>query len=98
MASTTAARRIPGLCLTAVLLLVPTVLFAENTIGAEYRTFFGLNPRTTVWMVAELHLLFAAFVLGVPIFAVIVFSSPARRTLISTSEPTPSLRISRTRS
>ncbi|HJP30561.1 MAG: cytochrome ubiquinol oxidase subunit I [Candidatus Latescibacteria bacterium] len=72
MASTTAARRIPGLCLTAVLLLVPTVLFAENTIGAEYRTFFGLNPRTTVWMVAELHLLFAAFVLGVPIFAVIV--------------------------
>ncbi|MFQ5530287.1 MAG: cytochrome ubiquinol oxidase subunit I, partial [Gemmatimonadota bacterium] len=30
------------------------------------------NPRNVVWFVAQLHLLFAAFVLGVPIFAVIV--------------------------
>lgn len=37
----------------------------------EYRTFFGLDPRTTVWIIAELHLLFGAFVLGVPIFAVL---------------------------
>ena len=36
------------------------------------RTFFGLSPRSTIWFVAQLHLLFAAFVLGVPIFAVIV--------------------------
>ncbi len=36
------------------------------------RTFFGLSPRATIWVVAQLHLLFAAFVLGVPIFAVIV--------------------------
>jgi hypothetical protein len=31
-----------------------------------------MSPRTVVWFVAQLHLLFAAFVLGVPIFAVIV--------------------------
>ncbi|MBI3077334.1 MAG: cytochrome ubiquinol oxidase subunit I [Deltaproteobacteria bacterium] len=37
----------------------------------DYRTFFGLNPRVVVWVVAELHLMFAAFVLGVPIFALI---------------------------
>ena len=36
-----------------------------------YRTFFGFDPRTSVWIVAQLHLLFAAFVLGVPMFAVI---------------------------
>ena len=38
----------------------------------QYRTFFGLDPRLTVWVIAELHLMFAAFVLGVPIFASIV--------------------------
>lgn len=37
-----------------------------------YRSFFGSDSRVVVWMVAELHLMFAAFVLGVPIFAVIV--------------------------
>lgn len=39
---------------------------------SEYRSFFGLDSRVVVWVVAELHLMFAAFVLGVPIFAVIV--------------------------
>ena len=39
---------------------------------ALYRTFFGLDPRLTVWIIAELHLMFAAFVLAVPIFASIV--------------------------
>ena len=37
-----------------------------------YRTFFGVDSRLVVWMVAELHLMFAAFVLGVPIFAVLM--------------------------
>lgn len=39
---------------------------------AEYRSFLGLQPRTVVWFLAELHLMFGAFVLGVPIFAVII--------------------------
>ncbi len=37
-----------------------------------YRDLFGLDPRLVVWIVAELHLMFGAFVLGVPIFAVII--------------------------
>ena len=53
---------------TLAMLLGPSVAWA----GEDYRTFFGLDPRTTVWVVAELHLMFAAFVLGVPIFAVVV--------------------------
>lgn len=44
----------------------------EEMAPVQYRTFFGLDPRTVVWIVSELHLMFAAFVLGVPIFAVIV--------------------------
>lgn len=38
----------------------------------DYRSFYGLNSRLIIWIIAELHLMFAAFVLGVPIFAVIV--------------------------
>ncbi len=37
-----------------------------------YRTFFGMDSRLVVWIVAQLHLMFAAFVLGVPIFAVMM--------------------------
>jgi len=35
-----------------------------------YRAFPFISSRTWVWIVAQLHLNFAAFVLGVPIFAV----------------------------
>ncbi len=43
----------------------------DRAADPEYRTFFGFDPRTSVWIVAQLHLLFGAFVLGVPMFAVI---------------------------
>ena len=39
---------------------------------AEYRKFPVIGSRVAIWMVAQLHLLFAAFVLAVPIFAFIV--------------------------
>ena len=39
---------------------------------AEYRTFPVVGSRVAIWAVAQLHLLFAAFVLAVPIFALIV--------------------------
>jgi cytochrome bd-type quinol oxidase subunit 1 len=39
---------------------------------AEYRAFPGVGSRVAIWAVAQLHLLFAAFVLAVPIFALIV--------------------------
>src|SRR6187399_2330170 len=40
--------------------------------AAEYRTFPVVGSRVAIWAVAQLHLLFAAFVLAVPIFAFIV--------------------------
>ena len=39
---------------------------------AEYRRFPGVGSRVAIWMVAQLHLLFAAFVLAVPLFALII--------------------------
>jgi cytochrome bd ubiquinol oxidase subunit I len=39
---------------------------------AEYRRFPIVGSRVAIWAVAQLHLLFAAFVLAVPIFAFIV--------------------------
>ena len=38
----------------------------------EYRQFLGLDSRRLVWFLAQMHLFFGAFVLGVPLFAVIV--------------------------
>ncbi|MCH7909541.1 MAG: cytochrome ubiquinol oxidase subunit I, partial [Candidatus Hydrogenedentes bacterium] len=38
----------------------------------EYRRFPVIGSRVAIWSVAQLHLLFAAFVLAVPIFALII--------------------------
>ncbi|MFQ5650569.1 MAG: cytochrome ubiquinol oxidase subunit I [bacterium] len=43
-----------------------------DPLSEAYRSFLGLDSRLIVWIVAELHLMFGAFVLGVPIFAVIL--------------------------
>jgi cytochrome d ubiquinol oxidase subunit I len=43
---------------------------AADTSGA-YGHFPGIGSRGAVWIAAEVHLMFAAFVLGVPMFAVI---------------------------
>src|SRR5690349_21623292 len=55
-------------------LMVPALLqaaqAAADTAGA-YGHFPGIGPRGAVWIAAEVHLMFAAFVLGVPMFAVI---------------------------
>lgn len=58
--------------LATLVFLVPSALAAAQTAAEAtgVRTFFGLSPRKTVWVVAQLHLLFAAFVVGVPWFAV----------------------------
>ncbi|MCH7705975.1 MAG: cytochrome ubiquinol oxidase subunit I [Chloroflexi bacterium] len=65
-----------GLLLIVVVLLVlwPLQAFAQAGPfgGPAYRTILGIPSRLIVWGVAEMHLMFAAFVLGVPIFAVIV--------------------------
>ena len=52
------------------------VLLASSVAYAlepnEYRTIAGLDSRRLVWFIAQMHLYFAAFVLGVPLFAVII--------------------------
>ena len=53
-----------------LLLLLPASLLAQQAV--DYRTLGWVDSRTIVWIISELHLMFGAFVLGVPIFAVIV--------------------------
>src|SRR5215510_7165107 len=50
--------------------LFPLLQAAADTAGA-YGHFPGIGGRGAVWVAAEVHLMFAAFVLGVPMFAVI---------------------------
>jgi hypothetical protein len=51
------------------------VFFASSAFALEaneYRQIGGLESRKLVWFLAQLHLYFGAFVLGVPLFAVII--------------------------
>ena len=62
-----------GLALGLALLLLPVWAWAQDAAAAsDYRALPGLGSRVAVWIVAQIHLYFAAFVLGVPIFAVTV--------------------------
>jgi cytochrome d ubiquinol oxidase subunit I len=58
-----------SLILAAVYLLVFLVPRSFET--ADYRHFPVIGSRVLVWCLAQAHLMFAAFVLGVPIFALI---------------------------
>jgi cytochrome d ubiquinol oxidase subunit I len=63
------------LLLSAAALIALGVLPVEAQEAAKepaYRSFPLLGSRLAVWAVAQLHLNFAAFILGVPIFAVII--------------------------
>ncbi len=62
-------------------LLSPDALAKSYDFGAstEYRNLFDpdsnlgwINPRIVAWVFAQLHLLFAAFVLAVPMFVLII--------------------------
>ena len=50
---------------------VSSLLQAAADTSHAYGHFPGIGPRGAVWIAAEVHLMFAAFVLGVPMFAVI---------------------------
>ncbi len=45
---------------------------APRLSAADYPRIAGVNSRIVVWLVAQLHLWFAAFVLAVPIFVLII--------------------------
>jgi cytochrome bd ubiquinol oxidase subunit I len=60
------------LLVAAVCLLAGPALAQEPSREAAYRAFPVFGSRLAVWVVAQIHLNFAAFILGVPIFAVII--------------------------
>jgi cytochrome d ubiquinol oxidase subunit I len=48
------------------------LLAQEGVAVREYGNFPVIGSRAAVWIAAQLHLMFAAFVLGVPMFAVVM--------------------------
>lgn len=48
------------------------IVTPETAGDVEYRTFPFIGSRVFMWIVAELHLMFAAFVLAVPMFALVI--------------------------
>src|SRR5947209_18663347 len=56
--------------MTPMLALLQQAAAAADTAHA-YGHFAGIGGRGAVWVAAEVHLMFAAFVLVVPMFAVI---------------------------
>jgi len=56
----------------AVLALAPEAALAQDVaLSREYGNFPLIGSRGAIWIAAQIHLLFAAFVLGVPMFAVV---------------------------
>ena len=58
-----------------VLALLLLVLLSSQALALEtnvYRQVVGLDSRKLIWFLAQMHLFFGAFVLGVPLFAVII--------------------------
>ncbi|MFQ5579747.1 MAG: cytochrome ubiquinol oxidase subunit I [Nitrospiria bacterium] len=60
------------LLLMALLLFPSSAAFAEAANAVRYRDIGGIGSRNLIWILSQLHILFGAFVLGVPIFVVIV--------------------------
>ncbi|MBI3600039.1 MAG: cytochrome ubiquinol oxidase subunit I [Nitrospinae bacterium] len=58
--------------LIAVFCLLPTDIFAGSKMPATEELSFPLiGNRTIIWIIAQFHILFASFILGVPLFVVI---------------------------
>jgi cytochrome bd-type quinol oxidase subunit 1 len=60
------------LLLVGALCAVAAPVLAQGPSEEAYRAFPYFGSRLVVWVVAQIHLNFAAFILGVPIFAVII--------------------------
>ena len=61
-----------GIVLLGIILFVAIPAFAQDITDAEYRPFPKIGSRSAAWIAAQLHLLFGSFILGVPMFAVII--------------------------
>jgi len=67
-----ANRFLPFLLLAAGLCLLAVPAWGQEQREAAYRAFPYIGSRLAIWVVSQIHLNFAAFILGVPIFAVII--------------------------
>lgn len=61
-----------GLAGIAIIIAVLASTQAFALEPNEYRQVMGIDSRRLVWFIAQMHLFFGAFVLGVPLFAVII--------------------------
>ncbi len=61
-----------GFVLLGFVLFSIVPAFAQDMTDAEYRPFPMIGSRNAAWIAAQLHLLFGSFILGVPMFAVII--------------------------
>lgn len=60
-------------CLIALFLCIPsTSVFAELPGGVSYRDIGSIGSRNLVWLLAQVHILFGAFLLGVPMFIIVI--------------------------
>ena len=66
------ARLLPILLTAVAVALLATPSLAQEQKEVAYRAFPFVGSRLIVWVISQLHLNFAAFILGVPIFAVII--------------------------
>ncbi|MDH4227265.1 MAG: cytochrome ubiquinol oxidase subunit I [Deltaproteobacteria bacterium] len=58
--------------ITPVVFAAVFCLVAVEASAADYNTLGPVSPRVTVWLLAQTHLWFAAFILAVPIFVLIL--------------------------
>ncbi|MCC6531626.1 MAG: cytochrome ubiquinol oxidase subunit I [Burkholderiales bacterium] len=58
--------------LAAALLAAGNAFAQDSVAGADYAAVAGIDSRLAVWIAAQLHLMFAAFVLAVPMFALFI--------------------------
>ena len=61
-----------GLLAIYLFLAIAPAAFTQDVTDAEYRSFPKIGSRNAAWIAAQLHLLFGSFILGVPMFAVVI--------------------------
>ncbi len=61
-----------GLLAIYLFLAIVPVAFTQDATDTEYRAFPKIGSRNAAWIAAQLHLLFGSFILGVPMFAVVI--------------------------
>lgn len=61
-----------GLLVIYALLAIAPAFAQQDATDVDYRPFPKIGSRSAAWIAAQLHLLFGSFILGVPMFAVVI--------------------------